>query len=107
MIPKTHPIFNQGRAIGKLVQCQSGDLVLWDSRLVHCNSPSIVPEERDPNQPVDLLRIVAYVSMSPTTFIRGQTVDQFRKKRKLYAQNNCTLSHWSTELSEASKIYID
>ena len=36
--------------------------------------------------------------MSPTIFIRGQTLDEFRKKRKLLAQNNCTLTHWSTEL---------
>jgi hypothetical protein len=107
MIPSTHPIFDRGQAIGKLIQCQSGDLVLWDSRVVHCNSPAFIPEERDRNQPVELLRIVAYVSMSPTTFIRGQTLDQFRKKRKLFAQNNCTLSHWSTELNEASKKYID
>ena len=103
MIPDTHPILDRGQAIGKLIQCQAGDFVVWDSRLVHCNTPSIVRVERDPRQPVDFLRIVAYVSMSPTTFIRGQTVDHFRKQRKLYAQNNCTLSHWSTELNEAGK----
>lgn len=103
MIPETHPILDRGQAIGKLIQCQAGDFVVWDSRLVHCNSPSIIPTEHDPQKPVELLRIVAYVSMSPTTFIRGQTVDHFRKQRKLYAQNNCTLSHWSTELNEASK----
>jgi len=58
---------------------------------------------------VELLRIVAYVSMSPTIFIRGQTVDEFRKKRKLLAQNNCTLTHWSTELTESktSKLEIN
>lgn len=103
MIPDTHPILDRGQAIGKLIQCQAGDFVVWDSRLVHCNSPSIVPQERDSRQPVELLRIVAYVSMSPTIFIRGQTVDHFRKQRKIYAQNNSTMSHWSTELQEASK----
>jgi hypothetical protein len=107
MIPSTHPIFDRGQSIGKLVQCQSGDLVLWDSRVVHCNSPAFVIEEQDKNQPIDLLRIVAYVSMSPTTFIHGQTVEEFRKKRKLLAQNNCTLSHWSTELVEARKLKIN
>jgi len=45
--------------------------------------------------------------MSPTIFIRGQTLDEFRKKRKLLAQNNCTLSHWSTELNEGSKVEIN
>ena len=46
MIPSTHPILDRGQAIGKFVQCQSGDLVLWDSRLVHCNSPAFAIEER-------------------------------------------------------------
>jgi hypothetical protein len=102
-IPSTHSILDRGRAIGKFIQCQSGDLVLWDSRLVHCNSPAFVFEGGLKNQSIDLLRIVAYVSMSPTMFIRGHTLDQFRKKRKLLAQNNCTLTHWSTDLIEASK----
>jgi ectoine hydroxylase-related dioxygenase (phytanoyl-CoA dioxygenase family) len=105
-IPSTHSILDRGHAIGKFIQCQSGDLVLWDSRLVHCNSPAFVTGERLKNQSIDLLRIVAYVSMSPTIFIRDYTLDQFRKKRKLLAQNNCTLTHWSTDLTEASKNFI-
>jgi hypothetical protein len=76
---------------------------VWDSRLVHCNAPASVTQELPKNEPIDLLRIVAYVSMSPTTFVQGQTLDQFRKKRKQAVQNNCTLSHWSTEIVEASK----
>jgi hypothetical protein len=107
MIPKTHPILDGGQAIGKLVQCQAGDLVLWDSRLVHCNSPAFSIEERCQNEPIDFLRIVAYVSMSPTTFIQPQALEEFRKQRKLLAQNNSTLTHWSTELQEASKFEIN
>jgi len=102
-IPNIHPILDRGLAIGKFIQCQSGDLVLWDSRLVHCNSPAFVTEGGLKNQSIDLLRIVAYISMSPTIFIRNQTLDQFRKKRKLLAQHNCTLTHWSTDLTESSK----
>src|SRR5690349_11749152 len=97
MIPSNHPILDRGQAIGKFIQCQSGDLVLWDSRLVHCNSPAFSIEERQIDQSVDFLRIVAYVSMSPTIFVRGHTLDEFRKQRKLLAQNNSTLTHWSTE----------
>lgn len=103
MIPKTHPILDHGQAVGKLVHCRMGDFVVWDSRLVHCNAPASVAQELPISEPVDLLRIVAYVSMSPATFVQGQTLDQFRKKRKQAVQNNCTLSHWSTELVEASK----
>ena len=103
MIPKTHPILNNAPAIAKLVRCQAGDFVLWDSRLVHCNAPASVTQERPAEEPIELLRIVAYVSMSPANFVQGETIDQFRKKRKQAVRNNCTLSHWSTEIAEASK----
>ncbi|CAF0961634.1 unnamed protein product [Rotaria sordida] len=101
-IPSMHSILDRGNAIGKFIHCQSGDLVVWDSRLVHCNSCAFISDESLKNQSIDFLRIVAYVSMSPATFVYNQTLDQFRKKRKLLAQNNCTLTHWSTELIEAS-----
>ncbi len=104
VIPWTHSILDRGRAIGKFIQCQSGDLVLWDSRLVHCNSSAFVVDEQLKKQSIDLLRIVAYISMSPVTFVRDRTIDQFRKQRKLMVQNNCTLTHWSTDLTESSKI---
>ncbi|CAF0915076.1 unnamed protein product [Rotaria sp. Silwood1] len=112
VFPHTHLRFSElndlahrGNAIGKFIHCQSDDPVLWDFRLVHCNSCAFVSDERLKNQSIDFLRIVAYVSMSPTTFISNQTLDQFRKKRKLLAQNNCTLTHWSTELTEASSTF--
>ncbi|CAF1270903.1 unnamed protein product [Rotaria sp. Silwood1] len=93
-IPNEHSIITRG----KLVHCQAGDLVLWDSRMVHCNSPATAIEERAKDEPVDLLRIVAYVSMSPTSFVCDQSLEEFRKKRKQMVENNCTLTHWSTEL---------
>ncbi|CAF0719318.1 unnamed protein product [Adineta steineri] len=97
-VSDSHPIMNQGKTLGKLVHCQAGDLIIWDSRTVHCNSPATAIEERNKNEPVDLLRIVAYVSMSPITLINPQTtLDQFREKRKEMVENNCTLTHWSTE----------
>ena len=55
---------------------------------------------------MDFLRIVAYVSMSPSIFIRDYTLDQFRKKRKLAVQNNSTLSHWSGDIIESSEYFI-
>ncbi|CAF2825159.1 unnamed protein product [Rotaria sp. Silwood2] len=79
-VPSNHLIMNHGQTLGKLVHCRAGDLILWNSRLIHCNSPATAIEERYPNEPVDLLRIVAYVSMSPTTFVNGQTLDEFREK---------------------------
>jgi len=103
-VTDTHPIMNQGQTLGKLVHCRAGDLVLWDSRTVHCNSPATAIEERNKDEPVDFLRIVAYVSMSPPSFIHGQTLDEFREKRKQMVENNCTLTHWSTEFVVGGKV---
>jgi hypothetical protein len=65
--PKTHLRFNELCSIAR----QSGDFVVWDSRLVHCNTPTCVEFERDQTDKVDLLRIVAYV--------RIPTLNQFRR----------------------------
>ena len=104
-VPSSHPIMNQGQTPGKLVHCQAGDLVLWDSRTVHCNSPATAIEERREGEPVDLLRIVAYVSMSPCDFVHDQTMDEFREKRRQLVEESCTLTHWSTELAMAGKTF--
>ena len=100
-VPSCHPVLDRGNAVGKFIQCHAGDFVVWDSRLIHCNSSAFVVDELLTNQSIDFLRIVAYVSMSPATFVSGQTLDQFRKKRKLLAQDNCTSNHWSNEISES------
>ncbi|CAF4692371.1 unnamed protein product, partial [Rotaria sp. Silwood1] len=106
-IPLNHPIMNQGKTLGKLVHCRAGDLIIWDSRTVHCNSPATAPEERNKNEPVDLLRIAVYVCMSPISLVRGQTLDEFREKRKQMVENNCTLTHWSTELVLGGGVNVD
>lgn len=103
MVPYKHQILNGGKAIAKLVQCQAGDLVLWDSRLVHWNAPAFVTEEPNESQPVDFLRIAAYVSMSPTAFVQGHSINEFRKMRKSIVENNVTLTHWSTEIVPTRK----
>lgn len=48
----------------KLVCCSAGDLVLWDSRTVHCNSPALEPDAQQQAVP-DFIRAVAYVCMTP------------------------------------------
>lgn len=105
-IPDTHSIMNQGQTAGKLVHCRAGDLVLWDSRTIHCNSPAVTLMARNKDQPADLLRIVAYISMSPASFVPEETLDEFREKRKDMLENSCTLTHWSTELILQSKISL-
>jgi hypothetical protein len=104
LVPHNHSIISHDETHGKLVHCRAGDLVIWDSRMVHCNSPATAIEERQKDEPINLLRIVAYVSMSPPSFVHGQSLDEFRKKRKQMVEKNCTLTHWSTELAVAGKI---
>lgn len=97
-VPDTHPIMDPSQTQGKLVHCRAGDVVLWDSRTVHCNTPATSIEPHREDEPFDLLRIVAYVSMSPPSFVTSLTLEEFREKRKEMVENNCTLTHWSTEL---------
>ena len=49
-MPRDEPVL-QDPAI--IVQCQAGDLLLWDSRTVHCNSPgSLSPSELSSHCPL-------------------------------------------------------
>ena len=102
-----HPIMRQGKTMGNLVHCRAGDLVLWDSRTIHCNSPATAPAERSPNQPVDLLRIVAYVCTMPVSFIDADKLEHFREQRQQILENNQTLTHWSTTLVVGGQHTID
>jgi hypothetical protein len=87
----TDPILTDNKAIMPLAK--SGDLILWDSRVVHCNTPALTPEtpmtsfgengkrlrlspeelqervkvfqETHPREPIELIRLVSYVCMLP------------------------------------------
>jgi hypothetical protein len=106
-VPTDHALMDHGNAVGRLVQCSPGDFILWDSRLIHCNAPAGLPQPPVENAPPSLLRMVAYISMSPNTMVHCMALDQFRKKRKQMVEKNATLSHWSTELYETSSCMID
>ena len=48
------------------VCCEAGDLVLWDSRTVHCNTRALVkPQAPAKGERPTLERLVAYVCMTP------------------------------------------
>lgn len=48
-IPYDDPVLDQERGwSGVLVGAKAGDLVLWDSRTVHCNTPSFTGKEAGP-----------------------------------------------------------
>jgi len=58
-VPRDSPLL---RLPHRLVTCMPGDLVLWDSRLIHCNMPAV---ESPASPEGELLRVAAYVCMLP------------------------------------------
>jgi ectoine hydroxylase-related dioxygenase (phytanoyl-CoA dioxygenase family) len=72
----------------KLVCAKAGDLILWDSRCVHCNTPGLV-ESENPSCSQELLRVVAYVCMTPASWASSHTLEQ----RKQGFINNATTDH--------------
>jgi len=70
------------------INAPKGSLVLWDSRVVHCNAP---PEK---NRPVQRFRYVIYVCMTPKSMISDK---QLKKRIKAYNNKRMT-SHWPHEI---------
>lgn len=108
MVPADSPILASQQI---LPVCYAGDMILWDSRTVHCNTPALV---ESPNTPVDqLLRIVGYICMTPTSFIDRNGDNELSRQEvletrvRLYERNIGT-SHWphliTTSLSKNSGI---
>lgn len=71
-----------------LVQCGAGDLVLWDSRVVHCNAPALsyAPQQGEAR----LLRLVSYVCMTPRAWADESTL----ATRRLAVDHLVTSTHW-------------
>eukprot|EP00931_Biecheleriopsis_adriatica_P073453 TRINITY_DN47736_c0_g1_i1.p1 TRINITY_DN47736_c0_g1~~TRINITY_DN47736_c0_g1_i1.p1 ORF type:complete len:441 (-),score=84.21 TRINITY_DN47736_c0_g1_i1:147-1469(-) len=108
----------------RLVCAKAGDLVLWDSRCVHCNTPGILEAETAKNScescaddlmsssenmsaattvssaessadPMpELLRVVSYVCMAPAAWASDDVVS----RRKDAFIKNVTANHWPYEL---------
>jgi hypothetical protein len=75
----------------KLITCRAGDLVLWDSRCVHCNAPGrLSAMEVHRSAPPKLLRAVGYICMTPKS---KASEDVLRLRREAYEQR-ITTNHW-------------
>lgn len=68
--------------------CRAGDLILWDSRTIHCNTPALVYPASKPTD--SFLRTVAYVCMTPSSFASPEVI----AKRKLIFELGDGTSHW-------------
>jgi len=152
-MPRGEPVL---QTPGVLVQCQAGDLLLWDSRTVHCNSPGKLPAAKTPTpapgpwlpkfrrqQPStpspsplpggpqvsagddlelpdqkeasgrsnlrqgtlqkkkpDLIRLVAYVCMTPLRMAKGKAKLIVRRKHAVLQRQ--TTTHWPHEFCPSS-----
>mmetsp|Transcript_11874 Transcript_11874/g.21703 ORF Transcript_11874/g.21703 Transcript_11874/m.21703 type:complete len:351 (-) Transcript_11874:124-1176(-) len=71
----------------RLVTSRAGDLILWDSRTVHCNTPAV----STPTAPGSrLLRACVYVCMTPKAWADKRTLEDRRKGYEI----RVTTSHW-------------
>jgi len=71
----------------QLVSCQAGDLVLWDSRTIHCNMPASAPAETVEGE---LLRVAVYVCCVPAA---QATAHDLLLRRQAYDEG-LSCNHW-------------
>lgn len=85
------PAINPALRGARLVTCKAGDLVLWDSRTIHCNTPAPAPDSRATDEGArELLRAVGYVCMTPRRWASAEAV---RLRRRAFAAGVGS-SHW-------------
>lgn len=72
----------------------AGDLVMWDSRAIHCNTPP-TKMSNDPEAKNKLKRLAAYVCMTPTRL--ASDVESLVKYRIFAFQRGITTTHWPHE----------
>lgn len=100
LVPPDDPLLTA--APPTLVRCRAGDAVLWDSRAVHCNTPSLArttawrrtaraePPAHTVASPPQPARVVAYASFAPR--VRAPHAVLGARKRAFFMSQACT--HW-------------
>ena len=83
-IPPSFPALSNKQI---LPLCQAGDMILWDSRTIHCSTPALEPPTTSADE---LLRITAYICMTPKK-LAGNKVLQNRIQAYM---RDMTLHHW-------------
>lgn len=82
------PVLESG---ARLVCAKAGDLILWDSRCVHCNTPGLQNAETDIDVGLasesELLRVVAYICMTPASWASPEVLAQ---RKQGYSDNETT-----------------
>jgi ectoine hydroxylase-related dioxygenase (phytanoyl-CoA dioxygenase family) len=114
-IPKEDDVLRENAGI--LVCAKAGDLILWDSRTIHCNTPALTapdyvrecehvasscsgsscssevmkPEQLNNN--TEIIRLVSYVCMLPKACANNRCLEQ----RRLGFTRRVSTSHWPTQ----------
>ena len=94
IVPDGDPLLSQASGF-HLLRADPGDLILWDSRTIHCNGPAIHPPESAPSsahvpKADELLRLVGYVCCTPASWCTTQV----QQKRAQAAIEKTTSTHW-------------
>jgi len=71
---------------------EAGDLVLWDSRTIHCSHPATKDDLSSKNR---LKRLAAYICMTPSA--SATNLEELVKYRVLAFQKGITTTHWPHE----------
>jgi len=71
---------------------EAGDLVLWDSRTIHCSHPAT---KNDRAAAKRLKRLAAYICMTPAS--SAKNLEELAKFRVLAFQKGITTTHWPHE----------
>lgn len=71
-----------------LIECKSGDMICWDSRTIHCNSPADDNVLAAPS--AELMRAVCYVCMTPVSMANPEVI----QKRRQAAEIGQGTTHW-------------
>lgn len=101
-VRRNHSLLKQFQP--RLIHCKAGDLVVFDSRTIHCNTYGLDPnEEMKEDEHSPLLRLVAYVCMSPTSMVSPDQLDEFRKTREEFVRKRISCTHWPCELNISGK----
>lgn len=73
---------------------EAGDMILWDSRAIHCNHP-VTKNDPSPDALTHLKRLTAYICMTPSSLAKN--IEELAKYRVLAFQKGITTTHWPHE----------
>ena len=78
-----------------MAEMAAGDLLLWDSRTIHCSAPGL----KDPESSSELLRAASLVCMMP----RAKSNPDVIARRKAAVATRTSTTNWSDRFINADK----